>query len=263
MAGEYADKVEGLGIAGTPNGGVLSVQGVGGGTALPISGAVTVSGTVAATQSGAWAVDVNELAAAVAAADALANPTTAPVVAVVEGWNGAQWDRLRALGDDTDGVAQGTLGRLLAVARNSLYTGASTWDRQRGTDGHTYGDHPATLSVTVTGGANAVATATLPAAGAGLFHFITHISIRRVATAALAGAAILAVTTTNLGGRSWRTGNQASITVSTFDGGLLLDQEYVHPLQSAAANTATTIVAPAAGAAVSWQIVVDYFVGRG
>ncbi len=40
--------VVGSGVAGTPAGGVVSIQGVGGGTAMP------VSGTVAATQSGTW-----------------------------------------------------------------------------------------------------------------------------------------------------------------------------------------------------------------
>jgi hypothetical protein len=117
---------------------------------------------------------------------------------------------------------------------------------------------PVVLSVTVTGGANAIATATLPAV-AGAFHYITHISIRRVATAALAGGLVLAVTSTNLGGRSWRTGNQASITVDTFDGGILVDQDYAHPLRSDVLNTATTIVCPAPGLAVAWQIVVDYY----
>jgi len=114
------------------------------------------------------------------------------------------------------------------------------------------------LNQTVTGGVNAIATATLPAV-AGQFHYITHINIRRVATAALAGGAILAVTTTNLGGRSWRTGNVASITADTMDAALLIDADFASPLKSAVANTATTIVCPAAGAAVSWQIVVDYY----
>jgi hypothetical protein len=119
----------------------------------------------------------------------------------------------------------------------------------------------ATLSITVTGGANAIATATLPAPGAGLFHYITHIFIKRVATAALAGGALLTVTTTNLNGRTWRTGNQASITVDTFQPADLINQEFVHPIKSAVANTATTIVGPAAGAAVSWHMVIDYFTG--
>ena len=45
-------KSEGVGVAGTPAGGVASVQGVSGGTAIP------VSGTVAATQSGTWSTGV-------------------------------------------------------------------------------------------------------------------------------------------------------------------------------------------------------------
>lgn len=56
--------VAGEGTAGTPAGGVVSVQGVASGTALPVSGSVsitgtpTVSGTVAATQSGSWAMSI-------------------------------------------------------------------------------------------------------------------------------------------------------------------------------------------------------------
>lgn len=53
----------GAGTAGTPTGGVLTVQGDPSGTALPISGTVTANQggawTVAATQSGAWTVTAN------------------------------------------------------------------------------------------------------------------------------------------------------------------------------------------------------------
>ncbi len=61
-------KVTGTGTAGTPATGVVSVQGVSGGTALPVSdngttlsvddggSSITVDGTVAATQSGTWNV---------------------------------------------------------------------------------------------------------------------------------------------------------------------------------------------------------------
>jgi hypothetical protein len=117
------------------------------------------------------------------------------------------------------------------------------------------------LSVTVTGGANAIATATLPAAGPGLFHYITSIHIARVNTAALSGGAILTITTTNLNGRQWRTNNQASITIATQSLQTILDKSFPFPIKSQVANTATTIVCPAAGAAVSWQIVIDYFTG--
>lgn len=147
-------------------------------------------------------------------------------------------------------------------AANWVFDGAN-YDRMRGNaeDGVLVNPRPTTNTITVTGAANAIATATLPAAGAGLFHYITHIFIKRVATAALAGGALLTVTTTNLNGRAWRTGNQASITVSTFDKAVLTDQEFVHPIKSAVANTNTTIVGPAAGAAVSWHMVIDYFTG--
>jgi len=185
----------------------------------------------------------------------------------------ATYDRIRSTGDNVDAVATGTVGRLLVASRQYVFNGA-TWDRLTNGQATMAASLPvviasnqtsvpttetaATLTQVVTGGANAIATATLPAV-AGQFHYITHISIKRVATALLAGGALLTVTTTNLGGRAWRTGNQASITVSPADPMLLLDQDYAHPLKSAVVNTATTIVGPAAGAAVSWQIVVDYF----
>lgn len=48
LGGSGGLKSEGVGVAGTPAGGVASVQGVAGGTPVPISG------TIAATQSGTW-----------------------------------------------------------------------------------------------------------------------------------------------------------------------------------------------------------------
>jgi hypothetical protein len=167
----------------------------------------------------------------------------------------------RAGTDNTDAqVPVGPINRLITIDRLYAYDEpANAWDRVRANaDGSLQAWRPSTLSITVTGGANAIATATLPAA-AGLFHYITAINIRRVATALLAGGLVLAVTTTNLGGRSWRTGNQASITVDTMDSAVLVDQAFAFPLKSDVVNTATTIVAPAAGAAVAWHIVVDYF----
>lgn len=192
--------------------------------ALPLPPGAATEATLAARL--AEATFTGRLPPALAAGDAIMNPTATQILAMLHGWDpvAAAWKRADL---NPDGSLQ------------------------------TY--RSADLSVTVTGGANAIATATLPAAGAGLFHYITGLSIRRVATAALAGGAILTVTTTNLGGRAWRTGNQASITVATFDGGVLLERVFANPLKSAVANTPTTIVCPAAGAAVSWHVVVDYF----
>ena len=116
---------------------------------------------------------------------------------------------------------------------------------------------PANLHITATG-LNAIATATLPAGGAGLFHFITHMHLARAAAAAVVGTAILAHTSTNLPGSPvWNAGNAIAV------GGTLIDLEYApsKPLKSLAANAATTIVMPAAGVGVTNRINVSYFVG--
>lgn len=118
---------------------------------------------------------------------------------------------------------------------------------------------PATLHVTATAAANAAATATLPAAGAGLFHYITSISIVRNATAALAGTATLIHTSTNLpGSPAWSVGN------AMIAGGTQVDVDYQpsNPLKSLLANTATTVVAAAGGAAVLNRVNVSYYVGQ-
>lgn len=118
---------------------------------------------------------------------------------------------------------------------------------------------PSTLHVTATAAANTAAVATLPAAGVGMFHYITHISLIRNATAALAGTATLIHTTTNLPGNpAWSVGNAMAA------GGTQVDLAYspTTPLKSSVANTATTITMPAAGAAVLNRVNVTYYVGQ-
>jgi hypothetical protein len=118
--------------------------------------------------------------------------------------------------------------------------------------------YPSNLHVTATAAANTITTATLPTPGAGLFHYITHISCMRNATAALAGTATLIITSTNLpGSPAWSIGNAMAA------GGTQVDVNYTPttPLKSSVANTATTIVMPAAGAAVLNRINVSYYVG--
>lgn len=117
---------------------------------------------------------------------------------------------------------------------------------------------PSTLWVTATAAANTAATATLPAAGAGMFHYITSINITRNATAALAGTATIIHTTTNLpGSPAWSVGN------NMIAGGTQTDVDFqpASPLKSSVANTATTIVAAAGGAAVLNRVNVSYYVG--
>jgi hypothetical protein len=118
---------------------------------------------------------------------------------------------------------------------------------------------PSILHVTATAGANAAATATLPAAGGGLYHYITHIGITRNATAALAGTATIIHTTTNLpGSPAWSVGNAMAA------GGTQIDVVYqpTTPLKSLVANTNTTVVAVAGGAAVLGRVNVSYYLGQ-
>lgn len=207
----------------------IQVEGIAGGTGITVSGSVSITGTVDVSDRAGRLVGIvdTELPAAAAIADNIGNPTTPQVAADAMVWNGAGWDRVRG---DT------TAGERVSLGRATLIQAAS----------------PA---------ANAGATLTLTAAGSGLFHFITHIFIARHATAALAGGGTLTITTTNLNGVTWRVGNQASITVAIMQPGVLIDSEYVHPLRSAVANTNTTIVLPAPGAAVLWTAWCAYYTG--
>jgi hypothetical protein len=117
---------------------------------------------------------------------------------------------------------------------------------------------PATKHVTVTAAANTIATCTLPAPGVGLFHYITYLHAARNATAALAGSATLIITSTNLPGTpAWSVGNAMVAGGSQVD----IDMQPSSPLKSLVANTATTIVMPAAGLAVLNRINCSYYVG--
>jgi len=117
---------------------------------------------------------------------------------------------------------------------------------------------PSILHVTATAAANTAATATLPAAGVGLFHYITHIHLMRNATAALVGSATLIHTSTNLpGSPAWSVGNAMAL------GGTQLDLQYTPttPLKSSVSNTATTVVMAAGGAGVLNRVNVSYYIG--
>lgn len=155
----------------------------------------------------------------------------------------------------------GVTGLRRVRLRVSAYTSGNITVSARGSSANLiiYGRQiPSTLHVTATGAANAVATATLPAAGAGMFHYITHISLVRNATALLAGTATLIHTSTNLpGSPAWSVGNAMAA------GGTQVDLDYspTTPLKSLLANTATTVVMAAGGAAVLNRVNVSYYVG--
>jgi hypothetical protein len=114
------------------------------------------------------------------------------------------------------------------------------------------------LLVTNTGAAAAAVTLTLPAAGAGLFHYITKLEVSAIASAARTAAATpVIVTTTNLSG-SLAFSFQANAAAQGVSERQVNDFE--SPLKSSVANTATTIVAPAT-TSVIWRVTAYYYTG--
>ena len=110
---------------------------------------------------------------------------------------------------------------------------------------------------TAVGAAAAAVTLTLAAPGAGLRHYLTYLSINKVASALLvAAAAPVTVTTTNLPGAlafSFPADAAAQGTIDRWR------EDFAYPLASSAQNTATTIVAPAT-TSIIWRITAGYFV---
>ena len=120
--------------------------------------------------------------------------------------------------------------------------------------------YPATLCVTTLGTANTATTLTLAAAGVGLYHYLDALELWLVngTSTAVTPTALLSVTTTNLpGSLAWTFGNNAP----AFTELLKLDKSLAQPLKSSVANTATTVVMPAAGAGVQWRATAYYHAG--
>ena len=115
----------------------------------------------------------------------------------------------------------------------------------------------ATLAVTATAAVNTASTCTLPAAGVGLFHYITSIKLQKLySVVGVASGSGVVITTTNLPGSvAWTTEQLASPagTVAT-----VLSEQLELPLKSSGANTATTFVAPAQLQTI-WRWVVTYY----
>lgn len=117
---------------------------------------------------------------------------------------------------------------------------------------------PAVLAVTATGASGAGVTLTIPAAGAGLFHYITRVIVQRFAVATLtAGTTPVLVTTTNLPGTRVLSFPADAAVQGTIYSEII---EPSQPLKSSAANTNTTIVCPAT-TNVIWRVTADYYAG--
>jgi hypothetical protein len=115
----------------------------------------------------------------------------------------------------------------------------------------------ATLHVTGTAAVNTALTITLPAAGAGLFHYITSIQwFKKYNVIGVAGAGPI-ITSTNLPGNpAWDTEHLAAPANTVIR---VIDYQAHGPLRSAVANTATTIVAPLQLQTI-WRGNVSYFI---
>ena len=189
--------------------------------------------------------------------------TTASLLFGVDSNSTGNFARLMSVPDDdvtqNSSAGSATNFRNLAVmARMQGFDGTSYRRLNVDTSGNLISaPKTSSLNVNATAAVNTAVTLTLPAAGAGLFHYITTIEIYRASTAALAGAAILNITTTNLTGLAWNVGN------NMIAGGTQIDVSttFASAVRSAVANTASTIVMPAAGAAVSWMANVHYYTG--
>jgi len=116
-----------------------------------------------------------------------------------------------------------------------------------------------TLHVTGTAAVNTALTITLPAAGAGLFHYITSIQWVKLynVLGVAAGAGVL-ITSTNLPGNPVWTTEQIASPAGTAT--TVINYQPTTPLKSSVANTATTIVAPLQLQTI-WRGNVSYFTG--
>lgn len=116
----------------------------------------------------------------------------------------------------------------------------------------------AAQALSVTGALSAAQTLTIPAPPAGQYVYITSVYISRAASAALAGSAILPITTSNLpGSMGWQAGNAMAIGDIKIDAQL----SYYPPIKASAAATAVSIIAPAPGTGVQWKINATFFYG--
>lgn len=243
-------------------------------TAVPVSGTVGVSGTVPVsgpvtdTQLRASAVpvslasvpthgvtgpltDAQLRASAVPVSGTVAVSGTLPV-------SGPATDaQLRATPLPVSGTVTAT-GPLTDAQLRASSVPVSTGLTQPFTDAQNRA-MAAALAVTATAAVNTGATCTLPAAGAGLFHYITSIRLtKRYSAVGVASGSGVVVTTTNMPGNlAWDTEQLASPagTVVT-----VLAEQPGWPIRSAVANTATTFVAPAQLQTV-WRWAVTYYTG--
>jgi hypothetical protein len=222
---------------------------------------------------------------------ALNASTTLIVEGTVDGTNFFQMPFFIVSGGSTLGVAEsintqvtGGLGtgqylictsatgfRQMRVRMNAFTTAGTVIVAMRATqaDYRIYAQPvPALLNQSAAPAVNTGGTITLPAAGPGLFHYITAFQCTLAMNPATAqtGAAAVFITTTNIPNTpAWAVPICGNTAIST--GGLgaafvyVANQIWSNPLKSSAANANTTFVLPAPGAACQLRGNVQYYVG--
>ena len=146
-------------------------------------------------------------------------------------------------------------------ARVTAYTSGSATARLNASVGiipnTLIGNKITPLTVTSVGASGAAVTLTLAAAGVGLRHYITYLSINRFAAAVLtAGAAPVTVTTTNSPTSLAFSFPADAAALGTMD---RWREDFAYPLAVTAQNTATTIVCPVT-TGVIWRATAGYYV---
>jgi hypothetical protein len=112
--------------------------------------------------------------------------------------------------------------------------------------------------ITNTAGVGAAVTLTIPAAGAGLFNYLTMLQIVRFSTAVLtaAGTPVLVTTTGIIGTPTF------SFPADVSSQGVNVEQkfEFSKPVKGTAANTAMTIVCPTTSLVI-WRVNAAFYIG--
>lgn len=112
-----------------------------------------------------------------------------------------------------------------------------------------------TQVISAKGTAGSALTVTIPAPTySGGYIYITGISIWRSSAAAVAGTAVLDLTTTNLRSLEWLVGNAIAAGQTIKD----VEMQVTFPFRSTSAGTPVTFVLPAAGTGVQWSVNVMY-----
>jgi len=224
----------------------------GSGVIQPVSGTVAISGTVPVSIAAHVTVDQGAAGATRWLVDGsgVTQPVSIAAVVAIAGQK-----------TPNAGVPGATnLGVLPAIANAAApaFTEANQVGLSVDLIGNLRVREPETaMWVTGTAAVNTALTATLPAAGANLFHYITRIELVKLyAVVGTASAAGVLITSTNLVGSPVWTTEQAAGTLGTAP--RVIDLTFARPLKSSVANTATTLVAPAQAQTI-WRWNVGYY----